>query len=146
MAQTILASLQDAEMRWRATNSDWQQKLRQWDNWKSRSKERERFAEAQKKTKKRSELEEESRCGASDHSWESFFNPDDPSPEFSFAGIRTLYSKSDLDKDIRELTRWTTAQPWALEALARGIAVHHAGMNKRYRSLVERCSTYFTIQ
>lgn len=137
MAQTLLATLQDAESHWRATNRNWQQKLRRWDNWKSRSKERERLAEMQKKLKKRPEAEYEDRSETMDHSWESSFNPDDPSPDFSFAGTHTTYSKVDLDIDIRELSKWTTAQPWAIDALARGIAVHHAGMNKRYRSLIE---------
>lgn len=145
MAQTLLATLQDAESHWRATNRNWQQKLRRWDNWKSRSKERERLAEMQKKLKKRPEAEYEDRSETMDHSWESSFNPDDPSPDFSFAGTHTTYSKVDLDIDIRELSKWTTAQPWAIDALARGIAVHHAGMNKRYRSLIERCNTRFAV-
>jgi hypothetical protein len=134
----LLSTLQDAERQWRATSPVWQQKLRDWDIWKSRSKERERLAEMQKKLKKRPDAGDESRSGAGDYSWESTFNPDDPASEFSFAGAHTTYSKADLDHDIRDLSRWTTAPPWALEALARGIAVHHAGMNKKYRSLIER--------
>jgi superfamily II RNA helicase len=141
MAQTLLTTLQDAERQWRATNPDWQQKLRQWDIWKSRSKERERLAELQKKLKKRPEAGDEGRSETADYSWESSFNPDDPAPEFSFAGLHTTYSKANLEEDIRELSRWTTAQSWAIDALARGIAVHHAGMNKRYRSLIERCNS-----
>ena len=135
----LLTTLQDAEGQWRATSPDWQLKLRQWESWKSRAKERERLAEMQKK--RRPEEGDEGGSAFADHSWESSFNPDDPTPEFSFAGIHSSYSKADLDDDIRELSRWTTAQPWALKALARGIAVHHAGMNKRYRSLIERCNT-----
>ena len=146
MAQTLLATLQDAETQWRATDPDWQQKLRQWNTWKSRSKERERLAELQKKLKKRPEAGDESRPETTDYSWESSFNPEDPSPEFSFAGIHSTYSRTELESDIQELSRWTTAPSWAIDALSRGIAVHHAGMNKRYRSLIERCKCFLFLE
>jgi superfamily II RNA helicase len=75
--------------------------------------------------------------GEQEHSWENSFDPNEPSPQFSFTGI-TTYSRSDLAKNIQELRRW--APDWALDALERGVGVHHAGMNKKYRSLVERCA------
>jgi hypothetical protein len=138
MAQTLVVSLQDAEDDWRAQSPDWTRKIREWENWKLRSKERERLAERAKKQK---QGPGEEKHGASDHSWESVFDPEDPTPAFSFAGSHTSYTKADLDDDVDELSRWTRTPEWALEALKRGIAVHHAGMNKRYRSLVERYST-----
>jgi superfamily II RNA helicase len=137
-ARILLSTLRNAEEQWRATSPVWQKKLRDWEAWKSHSKERERKAEMQKKLKKRPEVGDESRSGTSDYSWESTFNPDDPAPEFSFAGTHTTYSKADLDRDVQVLSRWTTTQSWALAALERGIAVHHSGMNKKYRSLIER--------
>lgn len=132
MAQTLLQALAGAEAEWRESNPAWQRKLRDWENWKSRSKDRERQAEKAKKQKKDSDVPEET----ASRSWESSFDPSDPSEQFSFAGTHS-YSSSDLAEDIEELSRWTSTPQWALHALARGIAVHHAGMNKRYRSLVE---------
>lgn len=138
MAQTLVTSLQRSETQWRAQSVDWKRKIAEWENWKLRSKERERLAERAKKQKK--EAGEESTV---DHSWESVFDPEEPNPAFSFAGSHTSYSKADLDSDVDELSRWTGTPAWALDALKRGIAVHHSGMNKRYRSLVER---YFVSQ
>jgi hypothetical protein len=70
------------------------------------------------------------------HSWESSFDPKDPSPQFSFAG--TSYAKKELLADISSL-RWTSTPDFLFRALRRGVAVHHSGMNKTYRVLVERC-------
>ncbi|RDB27044.1 hypothetical protein Hypma_005062 [Hypsizygus marmoreus] len=135
MAKAIISSLEAAEKKWRSSSPEWQRKLRDWEHWKSRSKERERLAERAKRQKKGGD---EGGPAAVDYSWEGTFNPDDPSEDFSFAGTHTVYSKADLDEDVYEMTRWTSTESWALDALKRGIAVHHAGMNKHYRSLVER--------
>ncbi|OBZ67834.1 hypothetical protein A0H81_12107 [Grifola frondosa] len=70
-------------------------------------------------------------------SLEASFNPQDPSPQFSFAGTPRGYSKSDLEEEIQSLARWKSAPEWALKALRRGIGIHHSGMNKHYRTLVE---------
>jgi hypothetical protein len=48
------------------------------------------------------------------------------------------YPREELDEDIRELARWSGVSSWILSALKRGIAIHHSGMNKAYRSLIER--------
>lgn len=69
--------------------------------------------------------------------WEDTFDPDEPLPEFSFAGPRSAYSKAEMEKDIEYLEQNKVRQ-WATEALRLGIAVHHAGMNQKYRSLIER--------
>lgn len=137
MAQDLLKALQSAEVRWRESSNEWTQKLRDWERWKLRAKERERLADRAKKQKKDSDGPEA--ASTQDSSWEQSFDPDDPSPQFSFASTKTSYSKSELDKDIASLSWGASAvQPWAIECLRRGIATHHAGMNKKYRSLVER--------
>ena len=49
---------------------------------------------------------------------------------------------SELEEDAREL--WRTfppgcaSIPWAFQCLSGGIAVHHAGMNKHHRMIIER--------
>ncbi|KAJ7084759.1 hypothetical protein C8R43DRAFT_1115430 [Mycena crocata] len=135
LVQEIVSTLKTAENEWRNTSPKWKETIKQWENWKKRAKERERMAMKLSKQRKQ-DPDIESR-GEQDHSWESTFNPDDPSPEFSFAGIASC-SKSDLDDHIHQLRRWSSTQDWALEALERGVGVHHAGMNKKYRSVVER--------
>jgi hypothetical protein len=71
-----------------------------------------------------------------DSSWESSFDPDDPQVQFSFAGVGK-YSLQELEDEVQELARWSGVADWILQALRRGIAIHHAGMNKAYRSLIE---------
>jgi len=135
MAEDLLQALENAEEKWRKSSPEWNQKLREWEIWKLRAKERERLAERAQKQRK--DADEPGAGSIHEGSWEQSFNPDDPSPQFSFAGTHVSYSKSELDEDIARLS-WTSIQKWAIACLRRGIAVHHAGMNKRYRSLVER--------
>ena len=136
MAQAILSVLEDAETKWRATSPEWKRKIKQWEVWVSKAKERERQAERLKKVKKDDEASPA--AAEADTSWEASFNPDDPSPQFSFAGISPAFTKEDLEDEIQSLARWSSAPEWALKALRRGVGVHHSGMNKHYRTLVER--------
>ncbi|KAI0310815.1 hypothetical protein OF83DRAFT_1252292 [Amylostereum chailletii] len=137
MATRLCEHLESTEAEWRENSPEWQRKLAQWELWKSRDKERERRAEREKKTKKDPDGDNNPRQ-TDDRSWESSFDPDEPAPQFSFAGRYTAFSKVDLEEEIRAL-RWRSSIPeWAYRALQRGIGVHHSGMNKGYRSLVER--------
>lgn len=136
MARDLLAALQLAEDKWRKASPEWNQKLHEWENWKIRAKERERLAERAKKQKK--DPDAPGATNPQESSWEKSFDPDDPSPQFSFAGSHTFYSKSELDDDIDNLQWAMEKQQWAFECLRRGIAVHHSGMNKQYQTLVER--------
>lgn len=61
------------------------------------------------------------------------FNPERSLEQFSFAGIRGQ-DWEELKKDIHKLKRFNI-NPVLLEALTRGIGVHHAGLNRRYRHL-----------
>ena len=128
--------LENKEKKWRDSSAEWNRKIRQWTIWQSRQKDRERLAERQSRQKKDADAPETT--PASDYSWESSFNPNDPSPQFSFAGGSVRYSKEELEDDIRDLRRRTSLEDWAFEALERGIGVHHSGMNRNYRSVVER--------
>ncbi|KAF7974023.1 hypothetical protein HWV62_13539 [Athelia sp. TMB] len=137
LAQDLLLALTTAEAKWRDSSPEWTRKLQEWERWKLRAKERERLADRAKKQKKDADAPGD--AVAQDGSWEQSFDPDDPSPQFSFTAVKNAYSRNDLDSDIDRLP-WrakTSIQPWALDCLRRGIAVHHAGMNKHYRSLVE---------
>jgi ATP-dependent RNA helicase DDX60 len=132
IAQDILNRLVIAEEKWRGSSLEWKKELKKFEEWQANSKERQRAAERAKKAKKRSDdIEDQIEPR------ESSFDPNDPSPQFSFAGDRSGYTKSDMAEDIKTLSRWKTPE-WAISALRRGIAVHHAGMNKAYRSIVER--------
>ncbi|KAJ7608765.1 hypothetical protein FB45DRAFT_1128535 [Roridomyces roridus] len=138
MAKKILSTLQSAEAGWKKKSPAWQRKVKQWEEWQRRQKARERAAATAAKNRKREEGEAgEGQSGAAEgnQSWESSFSPDEPCGEFSFAGT-AMYSKAELAEDKRAL-RWSNTPEWVLDALERGVGIHHAGMNKKYRSLVE---------
>ena len=134
-AQKLLSCLKDAEQSWRATSPEWQAKIKEWNHFQSKAKNRDR-AKEQSQRQRKDEDEGGTTVMLEDAAWQAHFDPDDPSPEFSLAGVKTSYDKTKLKSDLDALN-WTSTPDWALEAIKRGIAVHHSGMNKRYRNLVE---------
>ena len=134
MASHLLEVLEKAEQVWREQRPEWKRKVGQWEAWQARQKNEERTA--QKAAARKRDPDDEAPQHSKDRSWESYFDPQDPSPQFSFASPST-YPKKDLLEDIENLT-WTSTQRVLFRALRRGIGVHHSGLNKLYRVLVER--------
>ncbi|KAG2134032.1 uncharacterized protein EDB93DRAFT_852671 [Suillus bovinus] len=133
MARILNNVLETKEDEWRKSSPEWKRKMAQYDAYLQGAKERERQAARASKHKVD---EEDKRADTSE--WQASFRPDDPLSDFSFAGQSTSYTASELDEDITDLVRRKSFIPeWALKCLRRGIAVHHAGMNKGYRALVE---------
>ncbi|KAI0002287.1 hypothetical protein BJV74DRAFT_876690 [Russula compacta] len=143
MAAHILDTLESAEEVWRAQSPEWKHKIRRLEAWKARQKNKERAA--QKAAARKRDLDDEVAQQTEDYSWESYFDPQDPSPRFSFAGA-SAYPKEELLADIASL-RWTPCQTkipeYIFRALRRGIAVHHSGMHMAYTALVERENSIF---
>ena len=135
MCQKLLKDLTIAETEWKKCSPEWQRKIARWELWKSqaalRARQTERLARRKNPDTEGDAMQSEST------SWESSFSPNDPLPQFSFGDRTSAYSKADLEKEISALQRWSSVPQWALNALRRGVGVHHAGMNKRYRSLLE---------
>ena len=136
MASHLLEVLEKAEQVWREQSPEWKRKVSQWEAWKARQKNEERAA--QKAAARKRDPDGEGPQHSEGHSWESYFDPQDPSPQFSFASP-SAYPKKDLLEDIENL-KWTSTDSVFYRALRRGIGVHHSGMNKLYRVLVERCA------
>jgi ATP-dependent RNA helicase DDX60 len=134
MASYILDTLKKAEEAWRAQSPEWKRKVSQWEAWQARQKNRDRLA--QRAATRKKDPDDEIPQQGEDRPWESYFDPNDPSPQFSFAAT-SAYSKEELAEDIASL-RWTSTPEFLYSALWRGIAVHHSGLNKAYRVLVER--------
>ena len=139
MASHILETLEKAEKIWRAKSPEWKYKMGKWDAWQTRQKKKERLA--QKAAARKRDPDDETLQESEGQSWESYFDPEDPSPQFSFAST-SAYTKQELLADIDSF-RWTSTPDFLFRALRRGIAVHHSGMNKTYRILVERCVPSF---
>jgi len=150
MAQYLVENLERLEREWRSENPRWNEKIKELKRWRDQTKARERLSEKNERRKKMDDMDyDRDRC-SSEQPWQSSFNLAHPSPEFSFVGHRSSCSGLDLEKHIKDLA-WTSIPRWAFDALRRGIAVHHAGMHKSYRTLVERrgftqsilCLTFF---
>lgn len=133
MAQTLRNALLVKEQEWRASSPEWQRKLAQYEEWLSRAKDRERAAARAAKNKP-----DPDDVKTETTEWQATFNSKAPLPQFSLAGQHTSYTVSMLEEELAQLSRWTSTPKWALACLQRGIAVHHSGMNKRYRTVVER--------
>lgn len=129
----LVTYLEQAEEKWRSTSPEWAEKMRAYNAWQALAKRREKQME--RSAKQKPSEGDGSKEVASETSWEASFNPSEPSSDFSFAGI---VSKEDVDTEIGRLARRNIVDHRALAALKRGIGIHHAGMNKRYRTLVER--------
>ncbi|KAF8137669.1 hypothetical protein EV363DRAFT_1581223 [Boletus edulis] len=131
MAMSLYHALVAKEQDWRASNVGWQRKLAEYEEWLSRAKDRERAAA--RAAKNRVDPDDKTETVG----WQATFDPKAPLPQFSFAGQHTSYTESMLLQELGELARWTSTPKWALVCLRRGIAVHHSGMNRRYRTIVE---------
>lgn len=122
--------------------------MKGWQAWEAGAKEREKAAQraALKKEKaegdKMERLQNAAAVDSSPLAIYANFDPDAPSEEFSFINWGTRYSASELDEDIKHLDRYSTTPKFLLECLRRGIAVHHSGLAKGYRVLVERCVSF----
>ncbi|KAB2572793.1 putative helicase [Lasiodiplodia theobromae] len=139
ICQAVMEKLKEAEKKWKETSSIWAKKLTDWETWKKNRKEISKMKAGKKSGKlqeegmSKADLEREKSAIALD-TWESF-DPDAPVDGFHFKDGAKL-QQSELDEYAKEL-RWRGVQDWLIEALGRGIAVHHSGMNRKYRHIVE---------
>lgn len=136
-----LETLQNAEKEYRDTNPEWKKKLVSYER---HNAQKARYqAKASKTTgSRRDDKDDGTTLGKMDHlredanqeasPWASF-DPNAPIDQFSFAGS-TKISKEELEKLIVSLT-YVNIQQHFLDALRRGLAVHHAGMNRKYRQV-----------
>ncbi|TFY82995.1 hypothetical protein EWM64_g1015 [Hericium alpestre] len=134
MVHAICDALHSGENAWREKSPEWARKIEKWNTWKSQEKQRTRLAE--QAAKRQGDDDDRLATQTEQRSWESYFDPNDPSPQFSFANF-AVYSKEDLADEISNLS-WTSTPIWLFNALWRGVGVHHSGLNKKYRALVER--------
>ncbi|RYP74478.1 hypothetical protein DL771_002952 [Monosporascus sp. 5C6A] len=119
----------------------WKSKLAEFEKWKKANSKIQ--AKSAKQASKRQSNEDEGlnkfellrdKASQEDSPWKSF-NPDDPIVEFNLADD-TKISKEELDKTVGTL-EGHAIKPRIIKALHRGIGVHHSGMNRQYRQVVE---------
>ncbi|KJZ77816.1 hypothetical protein HIM_02993 [Hirsutella minnesotensis 3608] len=139
--ETVLKHLVKAEQFWKKSSLEWAKKINRYETWRKTQAE---DARSEKQTSSKGQKKDNQECSKQDKirdeasketsSWASF-DPEAPIAEFSFAN----YSKTaahELEEHIAKLN-YAELDEMVIAALRRGIAVHHAGMNRRYRQLVE---------
>lgn len=124
-----------AEAAWKAASSEWRKKLAEYEKWKRTSaktvpKRKERTLSHEPRLSKSERTKEAANADIS--VWDSF-DPEAALDEFSFAGPKKL-RKSEFEDMVAPL-RNANLKQGIVDALRRGIGVHHAGMNREYRQV-----------
>ncbi|RYP53461.1 hypothetical protein DL769_010517 [Monosporascus sp. CRB-8-3] len=140
IAADLLDNLERAEDLYRE-GSEWKAKMTEFERWK-KANDKIQAKSAKQATKRQSRDDEglnkfellRDRASQEDSPWKSF-NPDDPIVEFNLADDAKI-SKEELEKRLGTL-EGHAIKPKVIKALRRGIGVHHAGMNRQYRQIVE---------
>ncbi|EGU71855.1 hypothetical protein FOXB_17636, partial [Fusarium oxysporum f. sp. conglutinans Fo5176] len=136
--RSILSKLIDAEAAFKGSDTTWKKKLRDFEQWqrqKGNNRESRVFKSSDSGERNLSKLEIARQEGSVEISpWESF-DPKAPLDHFSFADSKMMQQR-DLDNLVLRLNP-KKVQPWLIDALRRGLGVHHAGMNLQYRRIVE---------
>lgn len=143
MCRTLMEELESAEAAWKETNPKWKSTLATWEAWKKAMAKADKRRPPKVPSKKGGKGDEEvltkadlMRESADNEAspWASF-NPENPVEGFHFADHKKL-TQDDLAKYMKELIRREVPE-WLLNGLKRGVGVHHAGMNRKYRQVVE---------
>ncbi|KAF4946587.1 hypothetical protein FGADI_11066 [Fusarium gaditjirri] len=136
--RSIFSKLNDAETAFKGSDTAWKKKLQDFEQWqRQKGNNREiRFSRRSESGERNpSKLDIAREEGSVETSpWESF-DPEAPLDNFSFAYTKMMQQK-DLDDLVLRLNP-KKVQPWLIDALRRGLGVHHAGMNLQYRRIVE---------
>lgn len=135
----LVAELSQAEESWKASSPEWNRRVAKLEMWKKDKDKMKALIEKTERAKAKGKRQNDDGVddgGPEDDpsTWASF-DPQAPLSKFSFAD-ETKFSASELEETIRPL-RWKQLDPRLIEGLRRGIAVHHAGMNNKYRQVVE---------
>ncbi|KAL6805406.1 hypothetical protein J3E68DRAFT_441857 [Trichoderma sp. SZMC 28012] len=139
VAKLICAMLLESEKEWKENSAEWAQKIKDYDAWKRseasqpsrRVVQRNRGEGSDSRMSKQEQLREEANVETSH--WASF-NPNAPLERFSFADT-TKMQALEANGMIRPLRG--VVDTLLLAALQRGVGVHHSGLNREYRQVVE---------
>ncbi|PVH90972.1 P-loop containing nucleoside triphosphate hydrolase protein [Periconia macrospinosa] len=153
LARDVVHELQANEEAWKDSNIAWKAKVAGFEKFEQEQRERKAKSKNGKSSRKSkakrgndcddgdeneervSRLVRERDAGSTDHSKWSGFDPLAPINGFHFTNARKL-SQSELDEYKQQLHERDIPK-WLIGALSRGIGVHHAGMNRKYRQVVE---------
>ncbi|KAL9635425.1 MAG: hypothetical protein Q9204_002631 [Flavoplaca sp. TL-2023a] len=142
ICKTIMKQLEDAEKNMKESSPAWKSKIRGYEQYlANKGKHNPKKMAAPKKKGKVNDDEGTSKAdkmqdaASEEANPYANFNPDAPVEGFHFANIAKAEA-AELAAIHKELKR-RELEPWLMESLTRGIGVHHAGMNRKYRQAVE---------
>ncbi|KDE02846.1 hypothetical protein MVLG_06636 [Microbotryum lychnidis-dioicae p1A1 Lamole] len=130
IGRKILEDLEAAETKWRQSSPTYKLRV-------AKAKEDEKMAAKKAKAVEaasRNKKDEDNEREAADTESQNQFDPDAPSEEFSFVGKGI--SQVEFKREIDSLA-WLDLPSWMMNALRRGVGIHHTGLTRRYRVLVE---------
>jgi superfamily II RNA helicase len=139
IGRTVLEKLVAAEDHWRESSSEWKKLVAGFEIWKKAKERSSQSASKNAKKSKKSKDDDDPSSkddamrdeAGSEAGFYDRFDPTEPQAGFTFADSKK-YTSADLKEDFWQLER-RGIEPWLREALSRGIGVHHAGMNRKYR-------------
>lgn len=141
IAYALLEQLVEAENRWKE-GSQWKKLIDGYEKYKELKEKKPR--KTAKPSKKGNKDEDDERGSKTDRMREESadgssiydsFDPDAPQADFNFSNPMCL-DKAELDGYVRQLRRKFINEK-LIHLLKRGVGVHHAGMNRKYRQSVE---------
>lgn len=141
IAHRLLDDLAEAEEEHKKTSPKWIRQLAEWEKWKAqkgckaRSKSKVNKPVRNQGADPVSKLDLERDAVDKDVHPLANFDPEDLVDGFHFANRKKLQISelADFEKELRH----RGVSEWLCQALKRGVGVHHAGMNRKYRHVVE---------
>ena len=138
-----MTQLEKAEERWKENSAAWKKRIKGWEDYKKAATNKTAKKVPPKKTKAKgsdndddeqgSKLDMMKDAGSGDANPYTSFDPNNPVDGFHFADAKKLLP-SELEHYFWQLKR-KGINSILMNALTRGIGVHHAGMNRKYRQV-----------
>jgi len=143
IARAVISQLEAAETRFKETSPAWKAKISGFEQYKKDQLKAKKPIKAVAKKKGKgdddddpsSKLDKMQDSAGEDTNPYANFDPEAPVDGYHFAA-RHRAEVSELSRFFWQMNRRGLA-PWLTAALKRGIGVHHAGMNRKYRQVVE---------
>ena len=141
----LQGQLFEAELLFKQNDANWKAKIRAFESWKKGAAKAGQKVAKPKKPVKGDKNDDDGMskldhardsAGAEDHSFDGF-DPLAPVNSFSFSDPKKC-DRKELEKFVDHF-RWRGIDEKLVDAFQRGIGVHHAGMNRKYRQAVEIC-------
>ena len=144
ICKTLIQKLMEGEAQWKNASA-WKAKLAGFEKWKAEQAKIAGKRQAKNVPAKKGKGNEDSdssskmdklqEAASDEGNPYANFDPDAPVDGFHFA-CRSKADAAELNAYYGQM-KWRCLPSWLTDGLQRGIGVHHAGMNRKYRQIVE---------